>query len=205
MGREEGGRFELSPANKDNESQQSQQFKKFALLILDLFHSTENEDHEVVMKGQRVTLTTYMNAVNKHVTDIQKRQKELHTKLIALEKTLSEPDTANASSRTKSQANDDSNHLTLGKRFLQVMVCDSPGLHQFIFYNPEILEEEHIKYLHGEGMEAIEKGADSYTRACLHHWQLLSDCLPLGAHCFSRAIMGPPCEASKDFHKRVEE
>jgi hypothetical protein len=55
------------------------------------------------------------------------------------------------------------------------------------------------------GMDAIVKGEETYAQTCFHHWQLLNDCLPLRPLRSFQAIMGPSCDASRDFQKRAIE
>jgi hypothetical protein len=55
------------PFFSNDDSPEYQLFKRYSHLILDLCDSVENEEQKVVVvKGQRVTLTTYINAVDEN-------------------------------------------------------------------------------------------------------------------------------------------
>jgi hypothetical protein len=89
---------------------------------------------------------------------------------------------------------------------MEIKASDSRGLYQFICYNPEILEEKYIRFLHGLGVDAVEKGANNYARACFHHWRVIQDCLPpIGPFRFFQAMMGLDCDATRAFKQGVVE
>ena len=178
---------------------------RHASLTHDLCDSVENGDHEWTVKGQRVTLTTYIKAVDEYITSFEKRQAEIHRRLTSLEQPPAGSVASNSSDQTKDGANDESNNSLLCRRFVQVKPSDRRGLYQFIRYNPEIPQEEFIKYLWCVGADAIEKGSNEYAKTCFHHWRVLNDCLVLGPLAFFQAIMGPTCDVSIEFQRKAIE
>jgi hypothetical protein len=200
---DEDRKFKQAGGKGDESSQQCQQFKTYTHLILDLCDSMENGDHELAVKGQPVTLTTYINAVNEQIASFEKRQAEIDSRITKLAKPPAGSGASTSSNPSQDGGNHESNKTLLCRRFLQVKPGDSRELYKFIRYNPERLEEESIKSIWSMGAQAIDKGEHEYAKSCFYHWRSLSDCLPLGPFYFFQAIMAPTCDVSVDFQNRA--
>jgi hypothetical protein len=110
-----GSRVVYPPFFSNDDSPEYQLFKRYSDLILDLCDSVENEEQiVVVVKGQRVTLTTYINAVDENRSVGQ----SFTLGLMTLEPPPADSGAPNSSNQTKGQAKDFSSKQLLCQRFL---------------------------------------------------------------------------------------
>lgn len=88
-GEAEDGKFKPAAATKDNRLQQSEQFKKYSWLILDLCDAIESGNHVSTKKGQSTTLATYMDALRQEIMSTKQIQNELQAKRVGMDKRTS--------------------------------------------------------------------------------------------------------------------
>ena len=69
--------------------QQSEQFKIYSFLILDLCSTIENDHYASGKEGECAPLVTYINALKQEITTINKLQEELQAKLAGMDKETS--------------------------------------------------------------------------------------------------------------------